>query len=693
LSSPRVQEKSFGFSDHFCGKRVYTSACIAQIRRRENTIVLASTTSTQDSGLFEYLLPIVRRKTAIVVKVVALPAVRPLLPLSPLLAGVSLERMWPDSSLKCIREMKEAADHFRLMIDSIPVLAWCCRPDGTTEFLNQRWLDYTGLSSEEALGLGWKVPVHPDDLRKLKDTWTRLLTSGEPGEEEARLRRFDGEYRWFLFRAVPVRSEQGNVIRWYGTNTDIEDRKRAEERLRHDELDIRRTMDALPALIYVLGTDFQMLYKNQTLLDHLGANWQENLQKEGDFARTVHPDDLAKVQRGLQEGLALGLPFQLECRARRHDGQYRWYLTLYNPLRDEQGIILRWCAAATDIDDRKQAEQRVLRETLALRDEIDRSSMFEEIVGTSASLRRVLTHVAKVAQANSTVLILGETGTGKELIARAIHKRSSRSDRAFIRVNCAAIPPSLIASELFGHEKGAFTGATQRRLGRFESANGGTIFLDEIGDIPADTQIALLRVLQEREIERVGSGQPISVDVRIIAATNRDLKGDVAAGAFRPDLFYRLNVFPIDIPPLRQRADDIPLLAEYLIERYAKKSGKNFRHISKQSMELIQAYHWPGNVRELQNVVERAVVLCEGDTFTIDEAWLKPEPLQTAMPGVPFLAAIADREKSMIQAALVECQGRISGPNGAAAKLGIPRQTLDSKIANLGINKYLLRGR
>ena len=261
------------------------------------------------------------------------------------------------------------------------------------------------------------------------------------------------------------------------------------------------------------------------------------------------------------------------------DGQYRWFLFRYNPLLDEQGRIVRWYATATDIEDRKQAEQRMRNENLALREEIDRSSMYEAIVGSSEALRRVLSQIDKVAPTDSTVLILGETGTGKELIASAIHKRSKRSARAFIRVNCAAIPPSLIASELFGHEKGAFTGALQRRAGRFESADGGTIFLDEIGELSPETQIALLRVLQEREFERVGSSQPISIDVRVLAATNRDLEAAVSAGTFRQDLFYRLNVFPIRIPSLRERKDDIPLLVEYLVERYAKRAGKRFSHI------------------------------------------------------------------------------------------------------------------
>jgi formate hydrogenlyase transcriptional activator len=263
-----------------------------------------------------------------------------------------------------------------------------------------------------------------------------------------------------------------------------------------------------------------------------------------------------------------------------------------------------------------------------LREEIDHSSMFEEIVGSSEALRRVLAQVAKVAPVDSTVLISGETGTGKELIARAIHRRSNRATRAFISVNCAAIPPSLIASELFGHEKGAFTGAVQRRIGRFEAADGGTLFLDEIGEIPMETQVALLRVLQEREFERVGSCQPISVDVRVLVATNRDLIAEVAAGAFRQDLFYRLNVFPIRVPPLRERVEDIPLLVEYLVERYAKKTRKKIRNISKRTLELFQAYDWPGNIRELQNVVERAVILYDGATFSVDETWLISEHLE-----------------------------------------------------------------
>src|SRR6266581_231134 len=571
--------------------------------------------------------------------------------------------------------MSGPGDELPMMIDKIPTLAWSCRPDGTTEFLNQRWLDYTGLSMEASLDWGWKVAIHPDDLEKLMNTWLRLLASGEPGDEEARLRGSDGQYRWFLFRAVPIRDEQGKVVRWYGTNTDIEDLKRAEGEL-------RRIVDLIPQIIFVIRPDGVPLYANRVAHDYTGIS-PEELPGTGFGSRLSHPEDVERLRTIRQEFLSRGLPFELEGRMLGKDGGYRWFLLRYNALRDEQGHVVRWYVTATDIHDRKHAEEKIQNENLALREEIDRSSMFEEIVGSSAALRGVLAQVTKVAPTDSTVLILGETGTGKELIARAIHKRSGRATRAFIRVNCAAIPASLIASELFGHEKGAFTGALQRRLGRFEAADGGTIFLDEIGDLPAEAQVALLRVLQEREIERVGSSHPIAVDVRVIVATNQDLEAAVARGAFRADLFYRLNVFPITAPPLRERVDDVPVLVEYLVDRFSKSAVKKITRIENRTMALLQAYDWPGNVRELQNVIERAVVLSEGETFSIDDSWLKAK----APP------AGGEQERATIEAALVATKGRVAGPKGAAAKLGMPRQTLDSKIRALRIDKLKFRPR
>jgi len=540
------------------------------------------------------------------------------------------------------------------------------------------------ISSDIATDPLWDDYRHLPLAHGLRASWSTPILSSEG--------KVLGTFAMYTPEARSPTPQHQNIIDQISHLASIAiERTRAEENLRHDERELRWITDAIPEAIIVLAPDGSTLHANQFVLDYTGLSF-EDFKTENYRARIFHPDDLGRLREERQNALARGEPFQAELRARRKDGQYHWFLIRYNPLRDEDGRIIRWYATGTDIEDRKQAEERVQKENLALREEIDHSSMFEEIVGSSEALRKVLEQVAKVAPVDSTVLILGETGTGKELIARAIHKRSKRSSRAFIRVNCAAIPQSLIASELFGHEKGAFTGALQRRLGRFELADGGTIFLDEIGELPAETQIALLRVLQEGEFERVGSSQPISVNVRVLAATNRDLKAAVATGTFRQDLFYRLNVFPIQLPSLRERADDVPLLVEYLIERYAKKAGKKIRNIRTKTLELFQAYDWPGNIRELQNVIERAVVLCDSETFSVDETWLKREG-QRREPAVPFIATLVEREKEIIETALAVCRGRIAGPLGAAIKLGIPRQTLESKIKTLRIDKHRFKGR
>jgi transcriptional regulator with GAF, ATPase, and Fis domain len=357
----------------------------------------------------------------------------------------------------------------------------------------------------------------------------------------------------------------------------------------------------------------------------------------------------------------------------------------------EEQVRLRTEELEKRNDEVKVLRDQLYKENIALRDEVNKALMFDQIVGASDSLGRVLDVIARVAPTDATVLIMGETGTGKELVARAIHKSSQRASRVFVSVNCAAIPASLVASELFGHEKGSFTGATQRSVGRFESADGGTIFLDEVGDLSIETQVALLRVLEEREIERVGSSRPMPVDVRVLAATHRNLKEAVAAGTFRQDLFYRLNVFPIRVPSLRERMDDIPVLVEYLVERYAKRAGKKIRHISKDTLALFQAYAWPGNVRELKNVIERAVILCDGDALAVDESWLMGESFQPSGAAAPLTAAATNVERDLIERALAESHGRVGGTSGAAARLGVPRQTLESKIAALRINKHQFR--
>jgi transcriptional regulator with GAF, ATPase, and Fis domain len=344
--------------------------------------------------------------------------------------------------------------------------------------------------------------------------------------------------------------------------------------------------------------------------------------------------------------------------------------------------------ASVLITDAEQSRWGTENEIVALRDQIDNTLMADEIVGTSPALREILSLVSKVARTDATVLITGETGTGKELIARAIHKQSHRSSRPFVSVNCAAIPRDLIASELFGHEKGSFTGAVQKRLGRFELAEGGTLFLDEVGELPIETQIALLRVLQEREFERVGGTRSISTNVRVIAATNRNFQAAIVAGTFRNDLFYRLNVFPIELPPLRQRREDIPLLVEYFIARCARNAGKSITGINKKSLDLLQTYHWPGNIRELQNVIERSVIMCETENFSVDDSWT-PQQAVANQPSCKsnFSQKLVVQEKEMIESALKESGGQVYGPSGAAMILGMPRSTVESKIRSLRINK------
>jgi len=479
-----------------------------------------------------------------------------------------------------------------------------------------------------------------------------------------------------------------------GTIAQGIERKRAEQAVREREREARLIVDSIPGPVALLNKNGDLQFVNRQLVEYTGRALER--LKQWETNDTVHPDDLPHVIEVFTRSIASGSPYEIVQRLRRSDGAYHWFQHNGFPVRDSSREILLWCVLLTDIDERKRAEtelgalkDQLYKENLVLRDEVDRTSMFEEIVGTSPALQPVLVRVAKVALSDATVLITGETGTGKELVARAIHRRSARGSRAFVSVNCAAVPRELIASELFGHEKGAFTGATQRRLGRFELAHGGTVFLDEVGDLPMETQVALLRVLQEREFARVGGTSSVHVDVRVVAATNRDLPAAIEAGTFRSDLFYRLNVFPIAVPALRERADDIPLLVEYFIDRYARKAGKTIRRVNKRTLDRLRSYPWPGNVRELQNVIERSVIVCDTDEFTVDESWLSARP---AIEGrLALSGTVAAHEKAVIEDALRACGGRVYGPSGAAERLGIPRSTLESKIRALRINKHRFR--
>jgi PAS domain S-box-containing protein len=527
--------------------------------------------------------------------------------------------------------------------------------------------------------------IHSEDREFVFRKAAEAVQGKVRADAEHRIVRPNGEVRVVHSQGDLKRDAAGLPWQMFGTIQDITDRKLAEDKIREQEAGLRQILDLAPQHIGVYGPNRERLYANRNLLDYCGLTleeWRQRLDRGG-FA---HPDEWERVNCHFDRALDSGAAFELEMRLCKSDGSYRWFLTRFNPLRDEQGQIMRWYVAATDIEDRKQAEDRLRSENVALREEIDKASMFEEIVGTSPPLKAVLSRISKVAPSDSTVLITGETGTGKELVARAIHRISGRASRAFVSVNCAAIPRDLIASELFGHEKGSFTGATQQRMGRFELANGGTLLLDEVGELPAETQIALLRVLQEHEFERVGGTRLIRADVRVIAATNRDLQAAIISGSFRSDLFYRLNVFPIEIPSLRERREDIPMLVEYFIDHYARRAGKNIKRVSKKTLELLQSYAWPGNIRELQNVIERSMILCESEIFSIDENWLPP-PLLESKQQVGLRRRFLVQEKDMIETALKDTGGRVAGPTGAAVKLGMPRSTMESKIRSLKINK------
>jgi formate hydrogenlyase transcriptional activator len=585
----------------------------------------------------------------------------------------------------------EAQLHATLNV--IPAYTWYAVPTGGLTFVNERTADYLGLPKDHPLrfgidtGAAWDshIPLlHPDDREESRRVWSICIRTGSTIENSFRVRNAEGGYRWFLTRVEPLRASDGTLLYWIGVNLDIDEQKRAEEKIREQEMELRQILDLTPQHVAVIVHGKERIFANRALLNYFGLRLEE-WQSRGTQTR-VHPDDWESLMWG--QG---GPPDQYEARFLRYDGKYRWFLVRNSPLYDDQGQITRWFVAGIDIEDRKQAEERLRQENVALREELDKASMFEEIVGTSRSLKAVLSRIAKVAPTDSTVLITGETGTGKELIARAVHKRSQRSGRPFVSVNCAALPPTLVSSELFGHEKGAFTGATQRRLGRFEMADRGTIFLDEVGELLPDIQAALLRVLQEREFERVGGDQPVQVDVRVIAATNRDLTAAVANGTFRKDLLYRLNVFPIEVPPLRERKDDILMLVEYFVQRYANRVGRDIRSIEQKTLDLLQCYDWPGNIRELQNIIERSVIVSSGEVFSVDKLWLSkaaPSAPSRVEALAPLKADVASpTEREIIEAALAESRGRVSGPKGAAAKLRIPPSTLESRIKALKIRK------
>ncbi|MCU1263017.1 MAG: Formate hydrogenlyase transcriptional activator [Bryobacterales bacterium] len=551
-----------------------------------------------------------------------------------------------------------------------------------------------GRTLLDFLDMGYGADGRPNEPKQ----WllARAVLNGEAvKDEEFEHVLSDGERRYLVANSAPVRNDRGEIIAGVVALQDVTELRETQQRLLlKSEEKYRDLVDLSPDAIFIVDSDSNYVSANPAGLELLKCTAEEltcmpvsdtYLPEERDAYLSrlgeMKTETTIRFERTLLRTDGTTLPVEVSTSPVRHG----YFQTVVRDISERKRSEAALAKAFQEIQTLKDQLQT---ENIALREEIDKASMFEEVVGTSPILQAVLSRLSKVAPTDSSVLVTGETGTGKELVARAIHRHSHRSSRAFVSVNCAAIPRDLIASELFGHEKGAFTGATQRRLGRFEMAEGGTIFLDEVGELPAETQIALLRVLQEHEFERVGGTRSIRTDVRLIAATNRDLQAAIAAGTFRSDLFYRLNVFPIEIPPLRERREDIPLLVEYFIDRYARKAGKSFKAVNKKSLDLLQSYPWPGNIRELQNVIERSVIVCDTENFTIDESWLSRQPCATGPKSqVEFAQKLAAQEREMIEAALTESGGRVYGPSGAAAKLGMPRSTLESKIRSLKINK------
>jgi PAS domain S-box-containing protein len=571
--------------------------------------------------------------------------------------------------------------------------SWSLTPDGTFDYWSPETFVIFGFDPGNGIPTlkEWLSVLLHHDGDRVHALIRKMFSEGVNGDIQYRVDHPKRGQRTMHSTGEPV-FEEGKVARLIGNTLDITEQENAVQELRRRKayMDQGEALGHTGSFGWNLATG-ELVWSDETFRI---LGYEPTTQPTLDFVfKRVHPEDLSLVQRVIENAKA-GESFDFEHRLLLPDGEVKHVHVIARPLTSASSEV-EFVGTLMDVTARKKAFEEIKalrdelqRENIVLREELGKTSMFEEVIGTSSALQMILARAAKVAPTDSTVLIMGETGTGKELIARAIHKRSKRSERPFISVNCAAVPSSLIMSELFGHEKGAFTGAVQRRAGRFELAEGGTIFLDEVGDLPMETQIALLRVLQEREFERVGGTEVLRADVRVISATNRDLQAAIADGVFRSDLYYRLNVFPIKLPPLRERKEDVPLLVNYFVDRYATRAGKKIKHIQKKALEALREYSWPGNVRELQNVIERSLIIGETNEFSIDKSWVANEPQQ---PGSVTTDQKAN-ERQRIEAALAQSNGKVSGARGAAAKLGMPASTLESKIRSLKINKFHFKG-
>ena len=599
--------------------------------------------------------------------------------------------------------LRASEERFRLMIEGVKDYAiYLLDPTGRVSSWNAGAERIKGYCEEEILGQHFSRFYPADDIAQGKPE-EQLRLAGAAGriEDEGWRVRKDGTRLWASVLLTALRDEEGALVGFCKVTRDITERRRAEEELRRSEAQLAEGQRISHTGSWSWNVSTGDLFWSREHFRIFGLDTEPTSPTFEMFFQMVHPEDRLFIRQTFETAMGEKRDFAEDYRIVRPDEKIRHIHSIAHPVFDGSENLIEYVGTVIDATEQVQAKtelarafeeihglkERLHHENIALREEIDRTAMFEEIVGSSPAIKSVLSRVVKVAPSDSTVIITGETGTGKELIARAIHKRSNRNNRPFVAFNCAGVPSSLIASELFGHEKGAFTGAQQRRLGRFELAEGGTIFLDEVGELPAETQIALLRVLQEREFERVGGGQAVSANVRIIAATNRNLEDAIVAGTFRLDLFYRLNVFPIEMPPLRERKEDIPMLLDYFLKRYSDKAGKRISGADQRTIELFTTYSWPGNIRELQNVIERSVIVCENQIFSVDGSWLSGTPVQPNGHTSNLAERLREQEKKIIETMLADSKGRIAGRHGAAAKLGVPSSTLESKIKTLKIRK------